>query len=82
MDAGDQELRRLARSSWRGTTESVLKTTMDCHSKLVLQPLRNDQQIKGDETMETLEYGSTSQMNAIEARMVFFFTDTVRKDTF
>jgi len=47
-DAGDQELRRLAHSTvidevpW----SSVPKTTMDCHSKLVLHSLRNNQPVQ------------------------------------
>jgi len=33
-----------ARSNWRGTMEP--KTTMDCHSKLVLHSLRNNQPVQ------------------------------------
>jgi len=42
-DAGDRELRRLAR---RDTLELVPKSTMDCYIKLLLHSVRNNQLVQ------------------------------------
>ena len=45
-DAGDQKLQRLAHRGRRVPWSLVAKTTMDCHSKLVLHSLRNNQPVQ------------------------------------